>query len=769
MNVEYCDVASSIQIDVVTGLTRIEMHKSSFCDTLGVVRFYEDQTFVVSSQELVDPLDDKIDSSRKNNLCPSSASTYNLNKVLLPSYKSINTLVDPCENKGETTLVYELPTTRDGMQNDQSGENYFDLLECLENPNCDCTCANGFDCDPFSACGGLNQCVDYSFGREGDIFVGIPSTSSLWVSYVEHINGDELETSEYMQKDTIVEVDLCDTFLYSFCAHDISNSDIEGMPNFEDATLGERSSLKRRGSMCLQCLFLSLCIPTYECIFDENNFLSTFLHYLHAYNDIHNLVESTSYIGMNYPKRRICISLNALISSLCASHTKFLDPNGIVIDNSTLDDAFTFDFFLYYLFAYDDIHDSFGLTLCGGREFVDGKNEFSSLLDVHGIAYALSQTQPDANVNNKILESWQYANKITHHKWAEPFMEPVDVKGLGLDDYYELDEVDMQLEELREMVLQKCSNSPQNDLLHGLLQDIKAKQRYLRVFGGQSSLKEIADFWVNGLSIEQRKRLTIAVELVANLSIIFMDEPTSGLDVRAAAIVMRTVRNTVDTGRTIVCTIHQPSIDIFEAFDEGKSQDLFNTMGSMYAAVIFLGIHNSAAVQSVVVIEHIVFSRESVVRMFSALTYTFGQAERMSRVRHPNLVTLMGIFSESRFLTYEFLENGNLEDHLACHKKSRPLHWQHQIRIVVEICSALIFVHVNDPCIVYGNLRPTNFLLDANSVSKISDFGVHLLISQNENSNYDDPEASIYVDPECVDKGPLTIESDVYSFSVILL
>ncbi|CAN1121676.1 Pleiotropic drug resistance protein 1 [Linum perenne] len=73
---------------------------------------------------------------------------------------------------------------------------------------------------------------------------------------------------------------------------------------------------------------------------------------------------------------------------------------------------------------------------------------------------------------------------------------------------------------------------------------------------------------VSGLSIEQRKRLTIAVELVANPSIIFMDEPTSGLDARAAAIVMRTVRNTVDTGRTVVCTIHQPSVDIFESFDE---------------------------------------------------------------------------------------------------------------------------------------------------------------------------------------------------------
>jgi ABC-type multidrug transport system ATPase subunit len=77
---------------------------------------------------------------------------------------------------------------------------------------------------------------------------------------------------------------------------------------------------------------------------------------------------------------------------------------------------------------------------------------------------------------------------------------------------------------------------------------------------------------ISGLSTEQRKRLTIAVELVGNPSIIFMDEQTSGLDARAAAIVMRTVRNIVDTGRTIVCTIHQPSIDIFESFDEVKKK-----------------------------------------------------------------------------------------------------------------------------------------------------------------------------------------------------
>lgn len=92
----------------------------------------------------------------------------------------------------------------------------------------------------------------------------------------------------------------------------------------------------------------------------------------------------------------------------------------------------------------------------------------------------------------------------------------------------------------------------------------------------------------NGLSIEQRKRLTIAVELVANPSIIFMDEPTSGLDARAAAIVMRTMKNIVNTGRTVVCTIHQPSMDIFEAFDEVN----LNRFGSLFSKIIIIPYFN---------------------------------------------------------------------------------------------------------------------------------------------------------------------------------
>lgn len=46
-----------------------------------------------------------------------------------------------------------------------------------------------------------------------------------------------------------------------------------------------------------------------------------------------------------------------------------------------------------------------------------------------------------------------------------------------------------------------------------------------------------------------------------------MDEPTSGLDAQAAAVVMRAVKNVSNHDRTVIVTIHQPTIDVFELFD----------------------------------------------------------------------------------------------------------------------------------------------------------------------------------------------------------
>ncbi|PSK38472.1 Brefeldin A resistance protein [Elsinoe australis] len=71
-----------------------------------------------------------------------------------------------------------------------------------------------------------------------------------------------------------------------------------------------------------------------------------------------------------------------------------------------------------------------------------------------------------------------------------------------------------------------------------------------------------------GLSIEQRKRVTIGVELVAKPSIlIFLDEPTSGLDGQAAFNTLRFLKKLAAAGQAVLCTIHQPSAQLFAQFD----------------------------------------------------------------------------------------------------------------------------------------------------------------------------------------------------------
>jgi len=81
-------------------------------------------------------------------------------------------------------------------------------------------------------------------------------------------------------------------------------------------------------------------------------------------------------------------------------------------------------------------------------------------------------------------------------------------------------------------------------------------------------LDAIASQLAGACSMEQNKRLTLGVELVANPSIVFADEPTSGLDARAATFVMRCLQRVARSGRVVVCTIHQPSIANFNRFDD---------------------------------------------------------------------------------------------------------------------------------------------------------------------------------------------------------
>ncbi|XP_042506593.1 U-box domain-containing protein 33-like isoform X2 [Macadamia integrifolia] len=152
------------------------------------------------------------------------------------------------------------------------------------------------------------------------------------------------------------------------------------------------------------------------------------------------------------------------------------------------------------------------------------------------------------------------------------------------------------------------------------------------------------------------------------------------------------------------------------------------------------------------------------------------EVDVLSRVRHPNLITLIGACPEAWALIYEYLPNGSLEDRLALKYGTPPLSWQTRIRIAIEVCSALIFLNCNKPrSIVHGDLKPANILLDANFVSRLGDFGISRLICGPENSDpptccTTSPRGTFsYMDPEFLVTGELTSKSDVYAFGIIVL
>lgn len=81
-------------------------------------------------------------------------------------------------------------------------------------------------------------------------------------------------------------------------------------------------------------------------------------------------------------------------------------------------------------------------------------------------------------------------------------------------------------------------------------------------------LGDIQDAIINSLGVEQKKRVTIAVELAARPNLLlFLDEPTSGLDSQAAFSIVRFLKKLAQAGQAIVCTIHQPSSMLIQQFD----------------------------------------------------------------------------------------------------------------------------------------------------------------------------------------------------------
>lgn len=94
---------------------------------------------------------------------------------------------------------------------------------------------------------------------------------------------------------------------------------------------------------------------------------------------------------------------------------------------------------------------------------------------------------------------------------------------------------------------------------------IKDRINYLAAHLG---LNKILDTRLCYLSGGERKKVALAVQLINDPPILFCDEITTGLDSYSAAHIINTLRRVAQSGKIVICTIHQPASGVFDKFQE---------------------------------------------------------------------------------------------------------------------------------------------------------------------------------------------------------
>ncbi|KAL2329218.1 hypothetical protein Fmac_022645 [Flemingia macrophylla] len=97
-----------------------------------------------------------------------------------------------------------------------------------------------------------------------------------------------------------------------------------------------------------------------------------------------------------------------------------------------------------------------------------------------------------------------------------------------------------------------------NDMIEGVIMEMGLQECADRLIG---------NWHLRGISGGEKKRLSIALEILIRPSLLFLDEPTSGLDSASAYFVAQTLRNIAHDGKTVISSIHQPSSEVFSLFD----------------------------------------------------------------------------------------------------------------------------------------------------------------------------------------------------------
>ncbi|XP_056176534.1 putative leucine-rich repeat receptor-like protein kinase At2g19210 [Syzygium oleosum] len=149
------------------------------------------------------------------------------------------------------------------------------------------------------------------------------------------------------------------------------------------------------------------------------------------------------------------------------------------------------------------------------------------------------------------------------------------------------------------------------------------------------------------------------------------------------------------------------------------------------------------------------------------------EAQLLMVVHHRNLVSLIGYCEEfeNMALIYEFMFNGNVQQHLSATQNPNVLSWSQRLQIAIDAAQGLEYLHNGcKPPIVHRDLKTPNILLNKDMQAKIADFGLSkAFVTEHDSHITTRPSGTPgYLDPEFQTSGNLSKKSDVYSFGVIL-
>ncbi|XP_068488856.1 lysM domain receptor-like kinase 3 [Phaseolus vulgaris] len=142
----------------------------------------------------------------------------------------------------------------------------------------------------------------------------------------------------------------------------------------------------------------------------------------------------------------------------------------------------------------------------------------------------------------------------------------------------------------------------------------------------------------------------------------------------------------------------------------------------------------------------------------------------LTRVHHLNLVRLIGYcIKDSLFLVYEYIDNGNLRQHLRG-SGFDPLPWSARVQIALDSARGLQYFHEHTvPAYIHRDIKSENILIDKKLCAKVADFGLTKLIDVGSSSLHTANMKGTfgYMPPEYA-YGNVSPKIDVYAFGVVL-